>query len=103
MFLLALFQKSLQLSAICGDHLLLLAGCFYHYRHLVVIRYDQRLSTFKPGDCPRFRLGQLQSLLNILGLIRFQVQKNLVLGVVDDGSPVLAVFKAEEIGKVLGG
>ena len=94
---LPFFEDCLQLGAIRGDHFLFQLGCLHHHRHFVVVGADERLAALEAGDGADLRAGELQRFLYIAGLVRLQVQNNLVLGVVDDRPAVLAVLQTEEI------
>ena len=98
---LPFFEDCLQLGAIRGDHFLFQLGGLHHHRHFVVVGADERLAALEAGDGAYLRAGELQRFLYIPGLVRLQVQNNLVLGVVDDRPAVLAVLQTEEIRQIL--
>ena len=93
---LPFFEDCLQLGAIRGDHFLFQLGGLHYHRHFVV-GAGERLTALEAGDGADLRAGELQRFLYIPGLVRLQVQNNLVLGVVDDRPAVLAVLQTEEI------
>ena len=98
---LPFFEDCLQFGAIRGDHFLFQLGGLHHHRHFVVVGADERLAALEAGDGADLRAGELQRFLYIPGLVRLQVQNNLVLGVVDDRPAVLAVLQTEEIRQIL--
>ncbi len=100
-FFLPLPENGFQLGPVGGDHLLLLLGGLDDHRHLVAVGADQGLAALKLGNGAKLRPRQLQHFLYGFGFIRLQIQNDLVLGIVDDGSSVLAVLKAEEVRKIL--
>ena len=98
MLLLPFAKDGLQLSSVGGDHLFLLGGSLDDHRNLIIVTVDQCFAAFKLSDRPDFRMGKLQHIFNVLGFILFQVQDDLVLGVIDDGPSVLAIIQTEEVG-----
>ena len=96
-------EDRLQLGTIGGDHLLLLSGRFDDHGDLITVAVDQGLAPFKLGNGADLGVGQLQDIPDIVGLVRLQIQDDLVLGIVNDGPSVLAVLQTEEVAEVLGG
>ena len=96
-------EDRLQLGTVGGDHLLLLSGRFDDHGDLITVAVDQGLAPFKLGNGADLGVGQLQDIPDIVGLVRLQIQDDLVLGIVDDGPSVLTVLQTEEITQVLGG
>ena len=95
--LLSFSEYRLQFCPVGGNHLLLLAGSLDYHRHFIIVGIHQRLSPLKTGDGTCLRFGELQNILDIAGLVRLQVQNDLVLGVVDNGPAILAVLQPEEV------
>ena len=92
----SLMQQGFQLRPVGGDHLQFRLGRLDDHRHLVGIGADQGLAPLKLGDGSCLAACELQSLLNRAGLVRLQVQDDLVFRVIDNGPAVLAVLQAEE-------
>ena len=64
---------------------------------------NQGFPPFKLGNGAHLCTGQLQNILNILGLVLLQIQDDLVFGIVDDGPSVLAIVQTEKVRQVLSG
>ena len=86
-----LVQHGFQFRPVSGDHLLLLPGRLDDDRHLIAVAGDQGLAAFKLGDAADLGAGQLQDILDVLCLVRLQVQDDLCLGVVENGPSVAAI------------
>ena len=93
----------LELGAVGGYHLGLGLGRAYHHGYFVVVRADERLAALELRYCAHFRARELQRFLNIARLVRLKVEDYLVLGVVYDGSPILAVIERKEVREILRG
>ena len=55
------------------------------------------------GDLHRFRVGQVQGLLNPFRLVILQIEDDLGLAVVDDAFPKTALVQIEKVVQVLAG
>lgn len=93
----------LELGAVGGYHLGLGLGRAYHHGYLVVVRADKRLAALELRYGAYLRARELQRLLDISRLVRLEVEDYLVLGVVYDGSAVLAVIERKEVREILRG
>ena len=78
-------------------------GSLHENGYFVVVGINQCLTTLETGNGLNLGLGQLQNILHILGFIRLKVEDDFILGVIDDGTTVLAIFKSEEVAEVLCG
>ena len=70
---------------------------------VVVIGGNQAVAAFKVGDLHRFRVGQVQGLLNPFRLVILQIEDDLGFAVVDDAFPETAFVQIEKVVKVLAG
>ena len=93
----------LKLGAVGGYHLGLGFGRAYHHGYFVVVRADERLAALELRYGAYLRARELQRFLNIARLVRLKVEDYLVLGVVYDGSPILAVIERKEVREILRG
>ena len=85
---LQLVEHGLQFSTISRDHLLLFTGGLDDDRHFIAVAGDQRLAALELGDTADLSPGEFQDILDILSLVRLQVQDNLCLRVIENGSSV---------------
>ena len=74
---------------------------FHH--DVIVIGGNQAVAAFKVGDLHRFRVGQVQGLLNPFRLVILQIEDDLGLAVVDDAFPKTALVQIEKVVQVLAG
>ena len=88
---LQLVEHGLQFSTISRDHLLLFTGGLDDDRHFIAVAGDQRLAALELGDTADLSPGEFQDILDILSLVRLQVQDNLCLRVIENGSSVAAI------------
>ena len=90
-----------QFSAVGGNQILLQRACLKLYHDIVIVGADQSASPFKMRDLHDFRIGQVQRGLDTHGLVIFQIQDNLGLGVVDDAFSKPSFVQIEEIVEIL--
>lgn len=100
-FFLPFLQNCLKFSPVRGDHFLFYLGSLDDHRDFVIIGTDEGLASFKLGNGTDLCPGQLQGLLHILGLIRFQIQNNFILRVINDRPSIFAVIESKEIRQIL--
>lgn len=97
-FLFLPFPKdSLQFGPVRGNHFFLNLRSLNDYRNLIVVGADESLPALKLGNGPHLRPSELESFLHMLRFIRLQIQNNLILRVVDDGSAIPSVLQTKEI------
>ena len=96
-------QNFTQLAAVGGDQILFQrAGLKFHH-DVIVIGGNQAVAAFKVGDLHRFRVGQVQGLLDPFCLVILQVEDNLGFAVVDNAFPKTALVQIEKVVQVLAG
>ena len=103
MIFLSFSENRLQFSTVCGNHFVLNLGRLHKNRNFVIVGINQCLTTFKTSDGLNLGLGKFQNILDVLGFVRFKVEDDFVLGVIDNGTTVLAIFESEEIAEILCG
>lgn len=97
-FLLAAlsFQNFTQLAAVGGDQVLFQRAGLKLHHNVVVIGGNQAVAALKVGDLHRFRVGQVQGLLDPFRLVILQIEDDLGLAVVDDAFPKTALVQIEK-------
>ena len=97
LILLPFVEKGLQFGTVSGNHFFLYFGCLDHHRDLIIVGADQSLTPFKLGNGAHFCAGKLERFPDMLSLIGFEVQDNLVFRVVDNGSAIPSVIETKEV------
>lgn len=94
-------QNFTKFTPVGGNQVLLKRAGLKLNHDIVVVGRDQAIATLKMGDLHRFRIGQMQGLLNPFRFIIFQVKNDLCLAVVDDTFAKATFIQIEEIVEVL--
>ena len=87
LFLALALQKFPQLPAVCGYKVLFQWTGLELHHDIVVIGRDKAAAALKVGDLHRFRVREMEGLLNPFCFIVLQIQNDFGFAVVDDAFP----------------
>ena len=92
-----------QFPAVCGDQLFFQRACLEFHHDVIAVGRNQAISAFKVQNFHRFRIGEVQCLLNTLCFIILQIEDNFGFAVVDDAFAKTPFIQVEKVVQVLAG
>ena len=103
LFLALALQKLPQFPAVCGYEIFFQWTGLELHHDIVVIGRDKAAAALKVGDLHRFRVREMEGLLNPFCFIVLQIQNDFGFAVVDDAFPETPLVQIEKVIKVLAG